>query len=87
MTHASIPKEIREPRGVTDGLIRLSVGLEHFEDLESDIVQALSVSDEIAGSSATQYPAIHCHASMTKTAQIAAAGARFSDCLAQQLEE
>jgi cystathionine beta-lyase/cystathionine gamma-synthase len=41
MTHASIPKEIREPRGVTDGLIRLSVGLEHIDDLVSDILQAL----------------------------------------------
>ena len=44
MTHASIPKEIREPRGVTDGLIRLSVGLEHIDDLTSDILQALESS-------------------------------------------
>lgn len=42
MTHASIPREIREPRGVTDGLIRLSVGLEHIEDLVSDILQAFT---------------------------------------------
>jgi cystathionine beta-lyase/cystathionine gamma-synthase len=41
MTHASIPKEIREPHGVTDGLIRLSVGLEHRDDLSADILQAL----------------------------------------------
>lgn len=34
-------KEIREPRGVTDGLVRLSVGLEHIDDLVSDAVQAL----------------------------------------------
>jgi cystathionine beta-lyase/cystathionine gamma-synthase len=40
MTHASIPKEIREPRGITDGLIRLSVGLEHIDDLVSDVLQA-----------------------------------------------
>jgi cystathionine beta-lyase/cystathionine gamma-synthase len=40
MTHASIPKEIREPRGVTDGLVRLSVGIEHIEDLVADILQA-----------------------------------------------
>jgi cystathionine beta-lyase/cystathionine gamma-synthase len=46
MTHASIPKEIREPRGVTDGLIRLSVGLEHIEDLVLDISQALKSSHE-----------------------------------------
>ena len=44
MTHASIPKEIREPRGVTDGLVRLSVGLEHIDDLTADILQALKVS-------------------------------------------
>jgi len=41
MTHASIPKELREPRGVTDGLIRLSVGLEHIDDLAADAQQAL----------------------------------------------
>jgi cystathionine beta-lyase/cystathionine gamma-synthase len=40
MTHASIPREIREPRGITDGLIRLSVGLEHIDDLVSDVLQA-----------------------------------------------
>jgi cystathionine gamma-synthase len=42
MTHASIPKEIREEAGVTDGLIRFSVGIEHVEDLWSDIEQALN---------------------------------------------
>jgi cystathionine beta-lyase/cystathionine gamma-synthase len=41
MTHSSIPAEIRVPRGITDGLIRLSVGLEHVEDLECDLAQAL----------------------------------------------
>lgn len=41
MTHASIPKEIREEAGVTDGLIRFSVGIEHVEDLWEDIEQAL----------------------------------------------
>jgi cystathionine beta-lyase/cystathionine gamma-synthase len=40
MTHASIPKEIRKTRGITDGLIRLSVGLEHIDDLVSDVLQA-----------------------------------------------
>lgn len=42
MTHASIPKEIREAAGVTDGLVRFSVGIEHVEDLWSDIEQALN---------------------------------------------
>jgi cystathionine gamma-synthase/cystathionine gamma-lyase len=41
MTHGSIPKEIREARGVTDGLLRLSVGIEDIEDLLADLKQAL----------------------------------------------
>lgn len=41
MTHASIPKEVREARGVTDGLVRLSVGIEHVDDLLADLNQAL----------------------------------------------
>jgi cystathionine beta-lyase/cystathionine gamma-synthase len=48
MTHASIPREIREPRGITDGLIRLSVGLEHIEDLVSDILQAFKRENKTA---------------------------------------
>lgn len=42
MTHASIPKEIREARGVTDGLVRLSVGIEDIADLIADVEQALA---------------------------------------------
>jgi cystathionine gamma-lyase len=42
MTHASIPKEEREKVGVTDGLIRLSVGIEDIEDLIQDLHHALS---------------------------------------------
>ena len=42
MTHASIPKEIRVELGITDGLIRLSVGIEHVDDLLIDINNALS---------------------------------------------
>jgi cystathionine gamma-lyase len=41
MTHASIPKEIREARGVTDGLVRLSVGIENIEDIIADVEQAM----------------------------------------------
>lgn len=41
MTHASIPKEIREKVGITDGLIRLSVGIEHGKDLAADLEQAI----------------------------------------------
>jgi cystathionine beta-lyase/cystathionine gamma-synthase len=42
MTHASIPKAEREKTGVTDGLIRLSVGIEDSEDLIADLNQALA---------------------------------------------
>ena len=42
MTHAAIPKEQREARGVTDGLLRLSVGIEDAQDLISDLDQAIS---------------------------------------------
>lgn len=42
MTHASIPKEVREKSGVVDSLIRLSVGVEDAEDLITDLQQALS---------------------------------------------
>ena len=42
MTHASIPKEQREARGISDGLVRLSVGIEDSEDLLSDLEAALS---------------------------------------------
>ncbi len=41
MTHASIPKDVREASGVTDSLIRLSVGVENIEDLIADLDQAL----------------------------------------------
>ena len=42
MTHASIPKEEREKTGVTDTLIRLSVGIEDVGDLIDDLNQALN---------------------------------------------
>jgi cystathionine beta-lyase/cystathionine gamma-synthase len=42
MTHASIPSEIRTELGITDGLIRLSIGIEHVDDLLMDISNALS---------------------------------------------
>jgi len=42
MTHASIPKEVREARGVDDGLVRLSVGIEDAGDLQEDLRRALA---------------------------------------------
>jgi len=41
MTHASIPKEIRQELGVTDGLVRLSIGIEDLDDLKEDIETAI----------------------------------------------
>jgi cystathionine gamma-lyase len=41
MTHASLAKEERERLGVTDNLLRLSVGIEDYEDLQADLDQAL----------------------------------------------
>ncbi len=41
MTHASVPKETREALGITDGLVRLSVGVESINDLLWDIDQSL----------------------------------------------
>jgi cystathionine gamma-lyase len=42
MTHASIPKEMREARGIDDGLIRISAGIEHVDDLKRDLENALA---------------------------------------------
>jgi cystathionine beta-lyase len=43
MTHASIPKQQRDANGITDGLIRLSVGIEDVRDLKEDLDRALSL--------------------------------------------
>jgi cystathionine beta-lyase/cystathionine gamma-synthase len=42
MTHTSVPREIRYARGLTDGLVRLSVGIEDVEDIIADLDQALA---------------------------------------------
>jgi cystathionine beta-lyase/cystathionine gamma-synthase len=42
MTHASIPAELRQARGIDDGLVRLSVGIEDVADLQEDLQQALA---------------------------------------------
>lgn len=42
MTHASVPQEKREKLGITDGLVRVSVGIEDVEDIIEDLDQALS---------------------------------------------
>ncbi len=43
MTHASIPAEKRAVLGISDGLVRLSVGVEDADDLIADLAQALVV--------------------------------------------
>ena len=42
MTHASVPKQQREKLGITDGFIRISVGIENVDDLIADLDQALN---------------------------------------------
>ena len=42
MTHADVPKEEREARGLTDGLVRISVGIENADDIIADLKQALN---------------------------------------------
>ncbi|MDP2644060.1 MAG: PLP-dependent transferase, partial [Desulfobacterales bacterium] len=42
MTHASLPTEVRDKIGISDELIRVSVGIEHVDDLISDLKQALT---------------------------------------------
>jgi cysteine-S-conjugate beta-lyase len=49
MSHAAMPNEEREKRGITDGLLRLSVGLEHPDDLIKDLEQALQKVRETVG--------------------------------------
>jgi len=42
MTHYGVPKELREKYGITDGLIRMSVGMENIQDIIADLIHALS---------------------------------------------
>jgi len=42
MTHASIPADVQRSVGITDGLVRISVGIEDVEDLVADLDAALA---------------------------------------------
>jgi cystathionine beta-lyase/cystathionine gamma-synthase len=42
MTHASVPPERRAAIGITDGLVRISAGIEDLDDLKEDLTQALA---------------------------------------------
>ncbi|MCP4917559.1 MAG: cystathionine gamma-synthase [Proteobacteria bacterium] len=44
MTHASVPPDIRKEIGIEDGLVRLSVGIEHVDDLIADLDKAIAAS-------------------------------------------
>ncbi len=44
MTHASVPQKVREELGLSDTLVRLSVGIEDVEDLKEDLAQALEAA-------------------------------------------
>jgi cystathionine gamma-lyase len=44
MTHASIPAETRRAQGLADGLVRLSVGIEHIDDLRTDLERAFAAT-------------------------------------------
>ena len=48
MTHASIPADIRQRIGITDGLLRLSVGIEGIDDLIADLRGALDATRALA---------------------------------------
>jgi cystathionine beta-lyase/cystathionine gamma-synthase len=43
MTHAAIPNEMRQQIGITDNLIRLSVGVENVDDIIEDLIKALEI--------------------------------------------
>jgi methionine-gamma-lyase len=42
MSHVSVSPEVRQSMGITDGLVRLSVGIENIEDILADLEQAMS---------------------------------------------
>jgi cystathionine gamma-lyase len=48
MTHASIPAEVRRAAGLADGLVRLSVGIEHVDDLLADVERGLAAARSVS---------------------------------------
>ena len=48
MTHAGVPAEVKAQTGITEGFVRLSIGLEHPEDLTADLAQAWKVAQSVA---------------------------------------
>ena len=58
MSHAAMPLEERLKRGITDGLLRLSVGLENSADLIADFEQAFDIVDKISSDNFQAEPII-----------------------------
>jgi len=48
MTHAGVPRTIKQATGITEGFVRMSIGLEHPEDLIQDLTHAWKVACEVA---------------------------------------
>jgi methionine-gamma-lyase len=44
MTHADVPPDAQRGMGITPGMVRLSVGVEHYEDIIADLKQALDAA-------------------------------------------
>lgn len=49
MTHSGVPREVRERIGIKEGTVRISIGLEHPDDLIADLTQALAATDAVSG--------------------------------------
>jgi cystathionine beta-lyase/cystathionine gamma-synthase len=47
MSHASVPSQIREELGITENLMRLSIGIESLDDLVADLQQAMEGSQHL----------------------------------------
>jgi cystathionine beta-lyase/cystathionine gamma-synthase len=59
MTHAGIPRNEREAAGISDDLVRLSVGCEDVRDLIADLAQALDAAAKAAPAEAERAAAVH----------------------------
>lgn len=44
ITHKAVPKDLRDKLGITDSMVRIAIGIEDFEDLKDDLMQALEVA-------------------------------------------
>jgi len=58
MTHASMPKEVQDRVGITEGLVRLSVGIEDVEDIIADLDQALLYVENSTSSRVKRTPGV-----------------------------